>query len=115
MNAPANPVLDRDPLHRAYVRTESGHREVLERHAALSRPARTLLLLIDASRQAQGWIDDIDGCAVQDLHALLQGGLVEPFVQKPLQADPQVDLGAAVAEPLHDQVGTGDGVPDVGE
>ena len=96
MNAPANPVLDRDPLRRAYVRTESGHREVLERHAALSRPARTLLLLIDASRQAQGWIDDIDGCAVQDLHTLLQGGLVEPFVQKPPQADPQVDLAKAL-------------------
>lgn len=99
MTAPAqsNPALDRNALSRAYVRTASGHREVLERHAALSRPARTLLLLIDASRHAQGWIDDIDGCAVQDLHVLLQGGLVEPFIQKrATAADPQVDLATAL-------------------
>ena len=98
MTAAANPLLDHDPLSRAYVRTESGHREVLERRAVLSRPARTLLLLIDASRDAHGWIDDIDGCAAQDLQALLQAGLVEPFVQKRPQADPQVDLAKALEQ-----------------
>jgi hypothetical protein len=96
MTPAANPALERDASSRRYVRTESGHREVRERHAALSRPGRTLLLLIDASRRAQDWIDDIDGCTERDLQALLQAGLVEPFAAPGPPADPQVDLAQAL-------------------
>jgi len=39
-----------------FVRTEVGRREIRERSANLSRAARNLLLIIDASKPALDWL-----------------------------------------------------------
>ena len=59
-----------------FARTEAGRREIRERSANLSRPARNLLLIIDASRTAAEWLTLVQGCTAADLQQLLDAGLI---------------------------------------
>ena len=64
-----------DPLGR-YVKTEAGRAEIRQRALPLTRPARNLLLIIDASRTGQEWSKLVQGCGNSELPALLAAGLV---------------------------------------
>lgn len=59
-----------------YAKTEAGRAEIRQRALPLSRPARNLLLIIDASRTGEGWLAMVQGCAVAELQSLIDAGLV---------------------------------------
>ena len=61
-----------------FVKTEAGRDEIRQRALPLSRPARNLLLIIDASRSGQDWLALVQGCAPDELQALMAVGLVAP-------------------------------------
>ena len=61
-----------------YVRTEAGRAEIRRRALPLSRPARNLLLIVDASRSGQDWLALVQGCVPDELQALLDAGLLAP-------------------------------------
>ncbi len=58
------------------AKTESGRAEIQRKAIPLTRPARNLLLIIDASRSAEQWLALVQGATPADLQALLQAGLV---------------------------------------
>jgi hypothetical protein len=60
-----------------YAKTEAGRAEIRRRILPLSRPARNLLLIIDASRPAEAWLGLVQGCGPAALQALVDAGLVE--------------------------------------
>lgn len=66
-----------DLLAGRYAKTEAGRAEIRQRRQPLSRPARNLLLIIDDSRPAGGWLGLVQGCGAAELQALLDAGLVE--------------------------------------
>ena len=61
-----------------FLRTDAGRAEIRERSLALSRPARTLLLVIDASCSGQDWIGKVRSSTEADLQQLIDEGLVAP-------------------------------------
>ncbi|MBY0234301.1 MAG: hypothetical protein K2W93_04920 [Burkholderiaceae bacterium] len=60
----------------SYHRTEAGRAEVKARLLGLSRSARNLLLVLDASRPASAWLGLVQGASAADLEQLLEHGLV---------------------------------------
>ena len=60
-----------------YQKTDAGRDEIRARTQELSRPARTLLLIIDASKSGDEWLAMVNGVAAADLARLLDAGLVE--------------------------------------
>jgi hypothetical protein len=87
-----------------YNKTESGRREIRERAQALSRTARNLLLILDASRSGEEWVGMVQGATPADLQALISAGLVEtaggrreaPRAAEPV-ADPDGDTVPSLA------------------
>ena len=63
-----------------YVRTEAGRAEIGTNSVKMSRPARNVLLLIDASCTGEQWVGKISGSAPADLDMLLAAGLIAPAV-----------------------------------
>lgn len=63
-------------LTHSYHRTEAGRAEVKARELGLSRSARNLLLVLDASRPAAAWLGLVQGASAADLEQLLAHGLV---------------------------------------
>ena len=59
-----------------YVRTEAGKTEIRAHDLALSRSARNLLMVIDASCSGEAWVAKVTGSSTGDLHQLLEAGLV---------------------------------------
>jgi hypothetical protein len=57
-------------------KTEAGRREITARALPLSRSARNLLLIIDASRSVGQWLALVRGCGPDELQQLLEAGLV---------------------------------------
>lgn len=64
-----------DLLH---SKTEAGRAEIRARALPLSRPARNLLLVLDASKPAGQWLSMVAGATEADLETLRQNGLVAP-------------------------------------
>ena len=62
----------------AYVRTEAGKAEFHTRRVPMSRPARNLLMVIDASCTGQEWISKVNGSTPADLDVLLAARLIAP-------------------------------------
>jgi hypothetical protein len=62
----------------AFVRTEAGRAEIQAKARPLSRPARTLLLIIDASCTGAQWVAKVHGTSEADLQQLIDFGLVGP-------------------------------------
>lgn len=60
----------------AYQKTEAGRTEIKARALPLSRSARNLLLLIDASKTGRQWLGLVQGVAEADLAYLLEHGLI---------------------------------------
>jgi hypothetical protein len=59
-----------------YTKTDVGRAEIRARVHALTRTARNLLLIIDASRDGAEWVHLVQGASVADLQTLLDAGLV---------------------------------------
>ena len=61
-----------------HSKTDAGRAEIRSRGLSLSRTARNLLLVIDASKSAQDWLRLVAGATEADLQVLIQHGLVAP-------------------------------------
>ncbi len=59
-----------------YQKTESGREEIRARRLDLSRPARTLLLIVDTTKAPDEWLQMVKGASAADFDTLLQLGLV---------------------------------------
>jgi hypothetical protein len=62
----------------SYARTEAGKAEIRAHDIKLSRPARNLLMVIDASCNGDKWITKVNGSTPADLDVLLAAKLIAP-------------------------------------
>lgn len=62
----------------AYVRTEAGKAEIRAHSIKLSRPARNLLMVIDASCSGDAWLGKVNGSKQADLDVLIAARLIAP-------------------------------------
>lgn len=62
----------------SFQKTEAGREALRDKTHALSRTARNLLFVIDASRPAREWLELVRGATEEDLESLALLGLVEP-------------------------------------
>lgn len=65
-------------LDQSYSKTETGRQEIKARALPLSRSARNLLLVLDASKPARQWLALVQGVSEADFAYLLEQGLVAP-------------------------------------
>ncbi len=81
-----------------YAKTDAGRAEIQRKTLAMSRPARNLLLIIDASRSAEAWLGLVQGATPADLLILLQASLVaEPTgLAGPAPTAPRMSLAQAL-------------------
>ena len=80
-----------------YARTPAGKAEITAPSVKLPRPARTLLLLIEASCTGEQWIAKVNGSTPADLDALLEAHLIAPTAAAGAGAQAgQVPVEAAV-------------------
>ena len=91
----------------SYVRTEAGKAEIRARSLQLSRSARNLLMVIDASCTGEQWIAKVLGSSHADLRQLLAAKLIavsnEPVVRVVHQ---RVTVEAAVRDWTYDALYT---------
>jgi len=59
-----------------YIKTDSGRAEIQARVHAISRTARNLLLILDASRAGSDWVSMVRGATASDLALLFDAGLI---------------------------------------
>jgi hypothetical protein len=93
-----------DLLH---SKTEAGRAEIRARALPLSRAARNLLLVLDATKPAGEWLRLVTGATEADLEALRQQGLIVPqagyappgTAQPPVQAPAAAPVAAPAAVP----------------
>lgn len=87
-----------------FQRTEAGRAEVKVRSQALSRSARNLLLVLDASRPGAEWLSLVQGATEADLQQLQISGLIADPTQEPAaaltEAADRIELPAAPASPM---------------
>ena len=62
----------------SYARTEAGKAEIRAHSIKLSRPARNLLMVIDASCSGDAWIGKVNGSTPADLDVLIAANLIAP-------------------------------------
>lgn len=62
-----------------HTKTEAGRAEIRARALPLSRAARNLLHVLDASKPAGEWLRLVAGTTEADLAALREHGLIEPL------------------------------------
>jgi len=77
-----------------YAKTDAGRVEIQRKTLPLSRPGRNLLLIIDAGRTADAWLELVQGATPADLQALLEAGLVTAASDAP--AAPRMTLAQAL-------------------
>ena len=61
-----------------YSKTDAGRAEIRARTLPLSRTARNLLLVLDASKAASDWLRLVAGASEADFEMLRQHGLIAP-------------------------------------
>lgn len=93
-----------------YNKTESGRREIRERSLALSRTARNLLLILDATRSGEEWVGMVQGAAPTDLQALIAAGLVESAGGSRREPG-KAEAAAPTAAPAPAPADSGDTIP----
>ncbi len=89
-----------------YSKTDAGRAEIRAKALPLSRAARNLLLVLDASKPAAEWLRLVVGATAEDLQALREHGLVAPpgGIGAPVgEALPAVPAAAAGGSPLLDR------------
>lgn len=74
-------------LNQAHAKTEAGRAEIRARALPLSRAARNLLLVMDASKTAGEWLGLVAGVGPDDVASLRDLGLIAP-VGSPVPATP---------------------------
>jgi hypothetical protein len=67
-----------DVIDLLHSKTDAGRAEIRARALPLSRAARNLLLVLDASKPAGEWLRLVAGATEADLEALRQQGLIAP-------------------------------------
>lgn len=78
-------------MHRRYIKTEAGLREMAQRSLGLPRTVRNLLLVINDGQPAQYWLNQVQGVGPDDLAQLLQAGLIAAIPDdSPRAAPPQM-------------------------
>ena len=65
-------------MHTRFVRTTAGQNEIRSRTLGLPRHQRNLLLVISPDKPADFWLDQVKGCAQDDLQQLVAAGLLAP-------------------------------------
>ena len=83
-----------------YTKTDVGRAEIRARVHALTRTARNLLLIIDASRDGAEWVHLVQGASVADLQTLLDAGLVAAVGAAPAACPVAAPGAAAPAQPI---------------
>lgn len=63
-------------LDQRYAKTDAGRAEIKTRALGLSRTARNLLLVIDATKSAREWLALVQGAEDEHFRALLDPGLI---------------------------------------
>jgi len=79
-----------------FAKTDAGRVEIQRKTLPLSRPGRNLLLIIDASRPAEAWLDLVQGATLADLLALQQAGLVSTTQAAEPAPAPRMSLAQAL-------------------
>ena len=87
-----------------HAKTEAGRAEIKARVKGLSRTARNLLLVLDASRSARIWLSAVQGAAEDDYRHLLELGLIAPAT--PVDIPVALPRAERVEGPLHEAYGT---------
>src|SRR5471032_2700779 len=91
----------------SYVRTEAGKAEIRARSLQLSRSARNLLMVVDASCTGDQWISKVLGSSQADLRQLLAAKLIavsnEPVIRTVQQ---RVTVETAVRDWTYDALYT---------
>jgi len=88
-----------------FGKTDSGREEIKSRSRKLSRPARNLLLVIDASRSSEDWLQLVHRATEDDLKQLLSEGLVEAKQVAAAAVRPKAaSIEQAIATLTHDQL-----------
>ena len=84
-----------DLLH---SKTDAGRAEIRARALPLSRAARNLLLMLDATKPAGEWLRLVAGATPEDLQMLRQHGLVAPqnAAGQPLAPAPAASAAATI-------------------
>lgn len=82
-----------------YSKTEAGRAEIRARTLPLSRTARNLLLVLDASKPAVEWVRLVAGAAEADFETLRQHGLIaaQNAAGQPIATPPPAPAAAPVA------------------
>lgn len=85
-----------------YAKTEAGRAEIRARALPLSRTARNLLLVLDASKTAADWLRLVAGATDADFETLRQHGLIAPQTAagQPMGAPPAAAPAAAAPAPV---------------
>jgi hypothetical protein len=93
-------------MNQRFNKTESGREEIKSRSRKLSRPARNLLLIIDASRATADWVQLVHGATDADLKQLLDEGLIEAKADAAavVAASPAMSVEEALGRFSHDQI-----------
>lgn len=86
-------------LEQLYSKTDAGRAEIRARTLPLSRTARNLLLVLDASKAAGDWVRLVAGATEADFETLRQHGLIAPqnAAGQPVAAQPPAAVPAPVA------------------
>jgi hypothetical protein len=88
-----------------YLKSPAGHDEIRNKALSLTRPGRNLLLIIDATKTDEEWLQLVRGTTDADLQQLLDNGLLTAQAVKP--ASDRQAAGAASAQ----TAAAGSGVP----
>jgi hypothetical protein len=95
-------------LEQLHTKTEAGRAEIRARALPLSRTARNLLLVLDATKPPSAWLSLVAGATEADLDMLRQHGLIAPqggampastHAQPPAAAPAQAPSQAAGSAP----------------
>ncbi len=89
-----------DQLH---SKTDAGRAEIRARALPLSRTARNLLLVLDASKTAAEWLRLVAGATEADLETLRQHDLIAPQGAAPQMAAAPASAGFAADSPMADR------------
>ncbi|RQO60402.1 hypothetical protein DBR47_08535 [Paucibacter sp. KBW04] len=87
-------------MQQRFQRTEAGRAEVKARSQALSRSARNLLLVMDASRPGAEWLSLVQGATEADLQQLQISGLIADPTPGLAEVSDRIELPAAQVSPM---------------
>jgi hypothetical protein len=92
-------------MDQRFARSDAGRQEIKAKSRSLSRTARNLLLVMDATRNASDWMHLVHGATEADLRQLVSEGLIEP-VKAPAGHLPtrSATLAEAIAKLTYDQL-----------